>query len=131
MAVLPRYVVRAGNLVWVVDEQKTLRNRKVTTLRTGSNEIYVTEGLQNGDLVALTLVEDALPGMTVDIGQRLSTDRGDQQPIEAAGKLPGPADTSPPEAAKPGPTAPGSATPGPASPNQTSSQQEQAGIAAA
>jgi RND family efflux transporter MFP subunit len=111
LAVLPRYVVRAGNQVWVVDQQMTLRNRKVTTLRTGDEDVYVTEGLQSGDLVALTLVEDALPGMQVEIGERTSTLQGDGQPIEAAGTA---ADTGEDNG-----------------PDQSSSQQEPDGIAAA
>jgi RND family efflux transporter MFP subunit len=84
LAVLPRYVVRAGNLVWVVDEQMTLRNRQVTTLRTGGDEVYVSSGLQNGDLVALTLVSNALPGTPVNIGKRTSTRRQELH-MEAAG----------------------------------------------
>ena len=47
LVMLPRYVVRAGNLVWVVDEQMTLRNRQVTTLKTSGDEIYVSSGLQD------------------------------------------------------------------------------------
>lgn len=84
LAVLPRHVLRAGNLVWVVDEQMTLRNRQVTTLRTGGDEVYVSNGLQNGDLVALTLISGALPGTPVNIGKRTSTQRQEQH-MEAAG----------------------------------------------
>ncbi len=84
LVVLPRYVVRAGNLVWVVDEQNTLRNRQVTTLRTGGDEVYVSGGLQNGDLVSLTILSDALPGMAVEIGERTST-RRQETLMEAAG----------------------------------------------
>jgi RND family efflux transporter MFP subunit len=84
LVMLPRYVVRAGNLVWVVDEQMTLRNRQVTTLRTPGDEIYVSGGLQEGDLVSLTILNDALPGMPVQINRRTSTQRQDTL-MEAAG----------------------------------------------
>ncbi len=84
LVVLPRHVVRAGNLVWIVDEQNTLRNRQVTTLSAGGDEIYVSSGLQNGDLVSLTLLSDALPGMKVNIGERSST-RRQKVLLEAAG----------------------------------------------
>ncbi len=94
LVVLPRYVVRAGNLVWVVDEQNTLRNRQVTTLRTGGDEIYISGGLQDGDLVSLTLLGDALPGMEVTIGERSSTRRQDAL-MEAAGTAPEPAAATP------------------------------------
>ncbi|MEM0954297.1 MAG: efflux RND transporter periplasmic adaptor subunit [Pseudomonadota bacterium] len=83
LVVLPRFALRAGNLVWVVDEQMTLRNREVTTLRAGGDEVYISGGLQDGDLVSLTLLSDALPGMKVSIGERFSTQRQDRL-MEAA-----------------------------------------------
>ena len=85
LVVLPRYVLRAGNQLWVVDDQLKLRNRTVTTLRIGGDEIYVSAGLQTGDLVSLTTVSDALPGMEVRINSRISTLRQTQPLMEAAG----------------------------------------------
>jgi len=75
----------------------TLRNRQVTTLRTEGEEIYVTSGLQNGDLVSLTTLSDALPGMRVRINNRSSTLR-QQELMEAAGAATGDKDTATPEA---------------------------------
>ena len=85
LVILPRYVLRAGNQLWVVDEQMRLRNRNVTTLRTQGDEIYVSGGLQEGDLVSLTSFSDALPGMAVRINSRSSTLRQQQPALEAAG----------------------------------------------
>lgn len=85
MVVLPRYVLRAGNLLWVVDEQMKLRNRQVTALRTGGDEIYISDGLQDGDLVALTILSGAIPGMEVRINSRTSTLRPQEALLEAAG----------------------------------------------
>ena len=85
LVVLPRYVLRAGNQLWVVDKQLKLRNRQVTTLRTEGDEIYVSSGLQTGDLVSLTTLNDALPGMQVRINSRSSTMRQTQPVMEAAG----------------------------------------------
>jgi RND family efflux transporter MFP subunit len=87
LVILPRYVLRAGNQLWVVDEQMRLRNRKVTTLRTQGDEIYVSGGLQQGDLVSLTSFSDALPGMAVRINSRSSTLRQQQPALEAAGTV--------------------------------------------
>ncbi len=84
---LPRHVLRAGNQVWIVDEQRRLRNRNVTTLRTEGNEIYVTSGLNDGDLVALSTVSGALPGMGVRINSTVSTLRQQESLIEAAGMV--------------------------------------------
>jgi RND family efflux transporter MFP subunit len=85
MVLLPRHVLRAGNQLWVVDAQLKLRNREVATLRTEGDEIFVTSGLQEGDLVALSTINDALPGMTVRINSRVSTLRHAQPEMEAAG----------------------------------------------
>ena len=82
---LPRHVLRTGNQLWVVDADNRLRNRDVTTLRTGGDEIYVTSGLQNGDLVALTTVSDAMPGMEIRISTKVSTLRQQEALMEAAG----------------------------------------------
>jgi RND family efflux transporter MFP subunit len=67
IAVLPRYVLRAGNYVWVIDDSMRLRNRQVTTLRTGSDRIYITSGLDEGDLVSLTSLDASFAGAEVKI----------------------------------------------------------------
>ena len=85
LVLLPRHILRAGNLLWVVDEQLRLRNREVSLLRTGGDEIYVSGGLQEGDLVALTSLHDALPGMPVRINSRVSTLRPPHPEMKAAG----------------------------------------------
>lgn len=91
LVVLPRYVMRAGNQLWVVDDQLKLRNRKVSTLRTQGNEIYVTSGLQPGDLVNLTSISGAVAGMPVRINSRSSTLRQQDSVMEAAGNQASPA----------------------------------------
>jgi RND family efflux transporter MFP subunit len=64
---LPRYVMRAGNNLWVVDDSGRLRNRTVTLLRTGGDLVYVSEGLDNGDLVSLTSLDSSFDGSEVRI----------------------------------------------------------------
>ena len=64
---LPRYVMRAGNFVWVVDERMQLRNRKVTLLRTGGDRVYISAGLDEGDLVSLTRLDNSFDGSRVQI----------------------------------------------------------------
>jgi RND family efflux transporter MFP subunit len=64
---LPRYVLRAGNNLWVIDEDNRLRNREVTLLRTGGDLVYVSAGLDNGERVALTVVDSSLDGAQVTI----------------------------------------------------------------
>ena len=64
---LPRYLLRAGNFLWVVDKTLHLRNRKVTILRTGGDIIHVTAGLDDGDLVSLTTFDNSFNGSRVNI----------------------------------------------------------------
>ncbi len=87
IAVLPRHVVRAGNNVWVVDQQMTLQNRQIQTLRTEGREVYVTSGLQNGDLISLTSITGAMPGLRVRINEQTSTLRQRDSALEAVGAM--------------------------------------------
>lgn len=74
IVVLPRYVLRAGSYVWVVDESMHLRNRQVTSLRTGGDWIYVSGGLDDGDLVSLTSLDASFAGARVEIKSTTPTD---------------------------------------------------------
>jgi RND family efflux transporter MFP subunit len=75
---LPRYVLRADNYLWVVDESMHLRNRKVTLLRTSSDLIYVSAGLDNGDLVSLTRLDSSFDSSEVRIQSTTPTNQLDQ-----------------------------------------------------
>ena len=70
LVALPRYILRPGDLVWVIDEQMKLQNRKVTTLRTGGDKIYVSAGLDDGELVSLTSLDATQTGATVNVVSR-------------------------------------------------------------
>jgi RND family efflux transporter MFP subunit len=84
VVVLPRYVLRAGNYVWVVDESMHLRNRQVSSLRTGGDRIYITSGLDEGDLVSLTSLDASFAGAEVKI---MSTTLTSRLPDEAGQPL--------------------------------------------
>lgn len=73
LVALPRYVLRAGDMVAVVDANNLVRNRKVTVLRAGGDFIYVSSGLNNGDLVILTALDSALTGAEVDVVSTISS----------------------------------------------------------
>lgn len=64
---LPRNIIRPGNKVWIVDGDNRLQERKVSVVRTDGNEVFVTEGLDNGDKVSLTSVGPVMPGTPVEI----------------------------------------------------------------
>ena len=74
---LPRYALRAGNLVWIVDDSLHLRSRKVTTLRVGGDRVFVSAGLDDGELVSLTALDSAFAGASVKIQSRVRSDRLD------------------------------------------------------
>ena len=55
-----------------------LRNRKVTVLRAGGDQIYISAGLDEGDLVSLTTLDNSFSGALVSIQSRVPSDRLDQ-----------------------------------------------------
>ncbi|MEP5568549.1 MAG: efflux RND transporter periplasmic adaptor subunit [Halioglobus sp.] len=69
IVVLPRHILRAGNNLWVVDDNDILRNRQVSVLRTDGDEIFVSAGLAAGERVSLTAVDNSLNGQSVSINQ--------------------------------------------------------------
>lgn len=71
---LPRHVIRAGNQVWVVDAEQRVRDRQVSILRTGGDLVYVSAGLEAGELVALTSLDPSLAGSEVEVVSRRATD---------------------------------------------------------
>jgi RND family efflux transporter MFP subunit len=91
LVALPRYVLRAGDMVAVVDDNKLVRNRKVTTLRAGGDFIYVSSGLENGDLVILTALDSALTGAEVAVVSTIGSAELRRQQIEPP---PGAAETA-------------------------------------
>ena len=87
VVVLPRYVLRAGEYVWVVDDSMRLRNRKVSTLRTGGDKVYIDAGLDAGELVSLTNLNASFAGAEVEIQSRTRSDKLEQPGAAAAPDL--------------------------------------------
>ncbi|MDG2272466.1 MAG: efflux RND transporter periplasmic adaptor subunit [Halioglobus sp.] len=75
---LPRYIIRAGNNVWVIDETGLLRTRNVTLLRTGGDFVYVSAGLNDGELVSLTTLDSSFEGAEVRIESQIPSNMVDQ-----------------------------------------------------
>lgn len=73
LVALPRHVLRAGNRVWVIDNGLHLRDRAVSILRTGGDLVYVTAGLENGEMVSLSAVDVSLTGSRVEIMSRITS----------------------------------------------------------
>ncbi len=79
---LPRYIIRPGNLLWVIDKDMKLQNRKVTILRTGGDSIYVSAGLDNGELVSATSLDATHSGAIVKIISQTSSSKAETGPSE-------------------------------------------------
>ena len=71
---LPRHLVRAGGNIWVIDEQLRLRNRAVSLLRAGGDQVFVSAGLEPGDLVSLTALDNSFTGALVEVVSQTTTD---------------------------------------------------------
>lgn len=63
---LPRSAMRDDNQVLVVDEQNRLHFRQISLLRLEHDEILVSGGLSNGELVCLSPMQTVVDGMLVD-----------------------------------------------------------------
>jgi RND family efflux transporter MFP subunit len=83
---LPRTIIRPGNLVWIVDGSNRLQEREVKLLRTAGAQIFVTDGLVDGDKVCTTSVGPVLPGTVVSIASVVRQSGSDQPSAERPGE---------------------------------------------
>ncbi len=59
---LPRHVLQPGGVVWVIDDDATVRKREVEVLRADERWVYIGTGLADGARVSVTPVANPLPG---------------------------------------------------------------------
>jgi RND family efflux transporter MFP subunit len=64
-ALLPRAALRQGDQVWVVDENGTMRFRKVKVARVHGEETLIQSGLKQGEKVVTTQLQAVSDGMAV------------------------------------------------------------------
>lgn len=64
---LPRFAVSSNNEVWVVteDSPRILERRAVRTARRDHSSVYISEGLEPGEKVLLTQLDNPIPGQRV------------------------------------------------------------------
>jgi RND family efflux transporter MFP subunit len=67
VVVLPRYTLQANNLIWTVDAEGRLLPKKVEVLTINGDDVYISSGLENGDRVVLTRLENPLNGSPVQV----------------------------------------------------------------
>ena len=62
---VPRHALYKGTTVWVVDEDNRLQAVDIGVVRAEADYVYVDRGLQVGDRICITPMEQPLPGMPV------------------------------------------------------------------
>jgi len=65
VAVLPRSVLRPDDTVLIANEDRKLEIRPVTVIRAEPKDVYISEGVEAGELVITTSMEAPIPGMGV------------------------------------------------------------------
>ncbi|MDG1205462.1 MAG: efflux RND transporter periplasmic adaptor subunit [Pseudomonadales bacterium] len=76
---LPRKVLQGDDRVWTVAADNLLNLSKVNLLRSDESHIYVTSGINDGDLVCLSALDNPLPGTRVRFG---SSEQPSQQQFQ-------------------------------------------------
>ncbi|MDT8398529.1 MAG: efflux RND transporter periplasmic adaptor subunit [Pseudomonadales bacterium] len=66
VTVLPRHTLQADNKVWVADAENRLRSRSVDLVTVNGDSIYIAGGLETGDRVVVTRLENPLNSMLVE-----------------------------------------------------------------
>jgi RND family efflux transporter MFP subunit len=67
--VLPRYTLQSNNMIWTADTEGRLRPKTVEVLTINGDDVYISSGLENGDRVVLTRLENPLNGSPVQINE--------------------------------------------------------------
>jgi multidrug efflux pump subunit AcrA (membrane-fusion protein) len=73
VALLPRAALRAGDRVWVVNDER-IHFRPVEVLRAERDVVLIAGGLENGELVCISPMEAVTDGMRVRVGEVPVTD---------------------------------------------------------
>ena len=63
--VIPRHVVRQGDVLWVVNAENELHPRRLTVERRDDRFAYVSAGLEEGERYCLTPLDEPIPGTRV------------------------------------------------------------------
>ena len=62
---VPRHALYKGTTVWLVDEDNRLQAAEIGIVRADTDYVYVDGGLEAGDRICITPMEQPLPGMPV------------------------------------------------------------------
>ncbi|MDA1076093.1 MAG: efflux RND transporter periplasmic adaptor subunit [Proteobacteria bacterium] len=62
---VPRYALQHGNTLWIVNEHNEIYPREVTVVRRDADNVYIGDGLEDGERYCVTPINQPLPGMKV------------------------------------------------------------------
>jgi len=80
VVILPRSVLQADNTVLVANAERKLEIRQVTVLRAEPRNVYISDGLEGGELVITTSMDAPIPGTRLAItGEEPPAPEGDEQ----------------------------------------------------
>jgi len=71
--VLPRESVHRNNTVWVLDQDKRLKIKTVDLIHRGEEKVYISSGIEDGDMVIVSPLEAAVDGMQLRTGNEDSS----------------------------------------------------------
>ena len=74
VVVLPRFVLRNDDTVLVANGERELEVRDVTVARAEARQVFITEGVSDGELVVTTTLDAPIPGTRLAI-------RGEESPV--------------------------------------------------
>ncbi len=75
---IPRKALRAGDTVWLVDNDSRLQIQKVDVLRYQQDHALITAGLDGGEKLVLTPISGAAPGMRLRTADNDGAARGER-----------------------------------------------------
>jgi multidrug efflux pump subunit AcrA (membrane-fusion protein) len=64
---LPRFALRGSNTVYVVTDEKTLTTRKVEILKSDTESVIISSGIEAGERVAVSPIAYFVENMPVDL----------------------------------------------------------------
>ena len=85
VVVLPRYVLRNDNTVLVANEERELEVREVLVARAEARQVYITDGVSNGELVVTTTLDAPIPGTRLMLRGEASVSDTAEADVDAEG----------------------------------------------
>ena len=75
VVVLPRYVLRNDNTVLVANSERELEVREVSVARAEARQVFITNGVSDGELVVTTTLDAPIPGTRLVLRGEASADK--------------------------------------------------------